>query len=68
MAAFDHPDLEAHSSVSIALTAKIMVALMIIGFALSLVGFLPIGGWFFVGAFVCALVIFAAAIKAALVQ
>lgn len=68
MAVFNHRDLEAYSSVNIALTSKIMVALMIIGFALSLVGFLPIGGWFFVGAFVCALVILFVAIKAALLQ
>lgn len=57
MAVFNHRDLEAYSSVNIALTSKIMVALMIIGFALSLVGFTPIGGVFFLGSFVCALVI-----------
>lgn len=44
-------------SVNIPRTSNIMIVLVLIGLALSLVGFTPIGGVFFLGSFVCALVI-----------
>lgn len=57
MANVNQGGLLTQGSVNIPRTSNIMIVLVLIGLALSLVGFTPIGGVFFLGSFVCALVI-----------
>lgn len=57
MANVNQGGLLTQGSVNIHRTSNIMIVLVLIGLALSLVGFTPIGGVFFLGSFVCALVI-----------
>lgn len=73
MAAFDQGGssvrgLLTQEPVNIRRTSNIMLTLLLIGFVLSLIGFTPIGGVFFLGAFCCAVVIVAEAIRIRLLK